>query len=348
MIADSQHSGFEDLPPEALLTRTQSEIEDDEEELEVELPLSYSKNRNFVDLESEATPGKRVRFLDEGARTDVEKLLECASAENFSFAETLEKVSSLNSDTFRSRSDSASNFDLDEFMSEMSSEPPSSRDLDLDPEPEFDITNSDDDTIVELEIIRIPPGSSYGLELPKLLQPFGSGSGNCIDDDNARTQYLQFIKTLVSLGNDTESVDTNLKPFAMNELPSVSLDAFLERIQNKCMFGAVIYAGATYLLQILLLEGEPAHLRAEVTPCHTHRLVISSLRLAAKLTEDFVHSHHYYAKVVGVSGRLVARLERSLLRLLQVRELCITEKRLLASRGFTEAFLRDQACAAST
>ncbi|CAL9728630.1 PHO85 cyclin-8 [Monosporozyma unispora] len=128
--------------------------------------------------------------------------------------------------------------------------------------------------------------------------------------------------------------------FSMKNVPSLSYHDLLQRIQSKCMFGSIIYQTATYLFQILLLSRTNNNERMKCT--HTlhheeiHRIIIATVRIGAKLTEDFVHSHQYFCKVCGISKKLLSRLEASLLICLKQNRLMITCERIAASVAILE------------
>lgn len=63
-----------------------------------------------------------------------------------------------------------------------------------------------------------------------------------------------------------------------------------------------------------------------------HRLIISTVRVSAKLVEDFVHSHEYFSKVCGVSKKLLSKLEVSLIMCIKNERLMITKQKLTASQ----------------
>lgn len=150
------------------------------------------------------------------------------------------------------------------------------------------------------------------------------------------------------------------KPFTMKNMPSITFEELIYRIQNKCMFGSIIYETATYLLQILLLTGSLAKLstdndnnenstengdtnentdkipiafemRHQLPENQIHRIIIATIRISGKLTEDSLHSHNYFCKVVGITKKLLSRLESALLNCLKNDSLIITSEKLSAS-----------------
>ncbi|CAL9734268.1 PHO85 cyclin-8 [Monosporozyma servazzii] len=128
--------------------------------------------------------------------------------------------------------------------------------------------------------------------------------------------------------------------FSMKNVPSISYHDLLQRIQSKCMFGSIIYQTATYLFQLLLLSRTNNNEKMKCTHIlhheEIHRIVIATIRIGAKLTEDFVHSHQYFCKVCGISKKLLSRLEASLLICLKQNKLMITCEKIAASAVILE------------
>lgn len=138
-------------------------------------------------------------------------------------------------------------------------------------------------------------------------------------------------------GLDEDSVDQSLdyNSFVMKSLPTLSYQDLINRIHSKCMFSPVVYLASSFLFQVLCLtrrepKGRPC-LKHRLEECEIHRLVIACVRIATKITEDYVHSHLYFCKVCGISKRLLSRLEMSLLTCLKNDSFMITAEKLAAS-----------------
>ncbi|CCF60373.1 hypothetical protein KAFR_0K00180 [Kazachstania africana CBS 2517] len=129
--------------------------------------------------------------------------------------------------------------------------------------------------------------------------------------------------------------DLTFDTFIMKNTPSLSYFDFIQRIQNKCMFGSVVYQSATWLLQLLFLQresiDEPLKLKHQLQENEIHRIIIATIRIATKLIEDHIHSHQYFCKVCGISKRLLSKLEVTLLLCLKDEALMITSEKLAAS-----------------
>lgn len=132
--------------------------------------------------------------------------------------------------------------------------------------------------------------------------------------------------------------------FFMKSLPSVPYQDFIARIQSKCLFSPAVFLASAFLLQTLCLIRDETngklHLRHKVQNPHVHRLVIACVRISTKIMEDYVHSHHYFCKVCGISKGLLSRLEMSLVACLKDEKFIVTRKRL-ASTSKVRDELRD-------
>lgn len=161
--------------------------------------------------------------------------------------------------------------------------------------------------------------------------------------DEAKGNFERVIDLLIKLSSredigDYEISETNRKHFhnfVMKNMPSLTYQEFVERIQSKCMFGSIVYQSATYLLQVLFLKrdspDEPYKLKHRLYENEIHRIIIASIRIATKLIEDQVHSHQYFCKVCGVTKKLLTKLEVALVMCLKDDDLVISRKMLAKS-----------------
>ncbi|KAH7588114.1 Cyclin [Nakaseomyces glabratus] len=158
--------------------------------------------------------------------------------------------------------------------------------------------------------------------------------------------YTETLDILLRLSENenmiSEKADNNenYHYFSMKSSPSISHHDFIQRIQNKCMFGSIIYLGATYLLQILFLTREyndgPLRLKHKLQQNEVHRVIVGTIRIATKLLEDFVHSHQYICKVCGISKKLMTKLELALIFCLKDNNLLINSEKLSATACILE------------
>lgn len=163
-----------------------------------------------------------------------------------------------------------------------------------------------------------------------------------ISVEEALQNYLDTLKKIMEYSRDDSRYiseldsDPNYQTFAMKSAPSIEYERFVQRIQSKCMFGSIIYLGATYLLQILFLTREnregPVKLKRKLLDNEVHRVVIGTIRISTKLLEDFVHSQEYICKVCGISKRLMTKLELGLIFCLKDDNLLVNSEKLMATK----------------
>ncbi|CCC66656.1 hypothetical protein NCAS_0A00960 [Naumovozyma castellii] len=166
-----------------------------------------------------------------------------------------------------------------------------------------------------------------------------------LSTEDALNNYKETIDLILKFSqreNNDDMMVSKLPPdpdvyknYTMHNVPSLSYTDFINRIQSKCMFGAIVYMSATYLFQILLLDRDerdgPIKLKHKLQENEVHRMIIATIRVGTKLVEDFVHSHQYFCKVCGVSRKLLSKLEVTLLLCLKHDKIIITTEELVAS-----------------
>lgn len=162
------------------------------------------------------------------------------------------------------------------------------------------------------------------------------------------------INSILKVSNSTDAEkphdqgisNNEFATFKMKSAPTVTYEEFISRIQSKCMFGSIVYVAAAFLIQTLFLTrdkpGGSLILRLHLDQVHIHRLIVSTIRVATKLLEDFVHSHQYFCKVCGVSKRLLTKLEVSLIICLKHDGLVITSGKLAATRHIRDELMRNE------
>ncbi|EAQ91667.1 hypothetical protein CHGG_03602 [Chaetomium globosum CBS 148.51] len=89
--------------------------------------------------------------------------------------------------------------------------------------------------------------------------------------------------------------------------PPISVTEYLSRVHNYCPLSAAVYlATSLYIHRLAVLERAIV-----VTKRNAHRLVLAGLRVAMKALEDTYYSHDVIARVGGISGKELGRLEIS-------------------------------------
>ncbi|KAL3228578.1 PHO85 cyclin-10 [Nakaseomyces bracarensis] len=213
--------------------------------------------------------------------------------------------------------------------------------------------NSSNDTINDQE--------EFEIQVPEIFKPKGVKKSDIEDTwsvllskyecsnelfeipvEDALQNYLDTLDKLLEYSKDDSKCinvmedNPNYHTFSMKSAPSIEYQRFVQRIQSKCMFGSIIYLGATYLLQILFLTREehagPLRLKRRLHENEIHRVIIGTIRISTKLLEDFVHSHEYICKVCGISKKLMTKLELALLFCLKDENLLVNSEKLMATK----------------
>lgn len=93
--------------------------------------------------------------------------------------------------------------------------------------------------------------------------------------------------------------------FYSKKPPGIPLEAYLLRLHKYCPMSTAVYlATALYINRLAVIERV-----FPVTPRNVHRLLLAGLRVAMKALEDLCWPHGRFARVGGVSGAELGRLE---------------------------------------
>mmetsp|Transcript_125489 Transcript_125489/g.363074 ORF Transcript_125489/g.363074 Transcript_125489/m.363074 type:complete len:306 (+) Transcript_125489:59-976(+) len=94
--------------------------------------------------------------------------------------------------------------------------------------------------------------------------------------------------------------------------PPIAIAQYIGRLRNMLQCSNECFVLAMVYIDRLIKQ----HSEVSVNPLTCHRLVASSLTVAAKFHDDVFHTNEYYAKVCGISLKEMNSLERGLLELL--------------------------------
>jgi len=128
------------------------------------------------------------------------------------------------------------------------------------------------------------------------------------DDERRRliVPILAKVLTQLCLRNDGWGIDpSRMSKFHALRPPPISIQDYLERIakysccSEECFVLALIYIDR-------LIQCNPEFL---VNSLNVHRIIITSVMLAAKFFDDHYYNNAYYGKVGGVSNSEVNSLE---------------------------------------
>ncbi|KAK9816746.1 hypothetical protein WJX72_004508 [[Myrmecia] bisecta] len=128
--------------------------------------------------------------------------------------------------------------------------------------------------------------------------------------------------------NDQSVSTSGLQPECLTSFhglrpPPISIEAYIQRIGKYAKCSPVCFAMAYTYMERLARTNSAYQLMS----LNVHRMVVTSVLLAAKLTDDNYFNNAYYAKIGGISTAEINKLELELLKLLDYR-LCVSEKQV--------------------
>jgi len=145
--------------------------------------------------------------------------------------------------------------------------------------------------------------------LPEVgLRPSSTNMEMKFDDERRRliVPILAKVLTQLCLRNDGWGIDpSRMSKFHALRPPPISIQDYLDRIakysccSEECFVLALIYIDR-------LIQCNPEFL---VNSLNVHRIIITSVMLAAKFFDDHYYNNAYYGKVGGVSNAEVNSLE---------------------------------------
>ncbi|AEE74220.1 putative cyclin PHO80, Cyclin-like superfamily [Arabidopsis thaliana] len=101
--------------------------------------------------------------------------------------------------------------------------------------------------------------------------------------------------------------------FHGSKAPSLSIYRYTERIHRYAQCSPVCFVAAFAYILRYLQRPEATSTARRLTSLNVHRLLITSLLVAAKFLERQCYNNAYYAKIGGVSTEEMNRLERTFL-----------------------------------
>lgn len=106
--------------------------------------------------------------------------------------------------------------------------------------------------------------------------------------------------------------DAIARKFFSKKTPPISIDDYLLRLHRYCPMSTAVYLAACVYIHKLSVEEKAV----PITNRTVHRLLLAALRCAMKALEDLNYPSKRFAGVGGVSEKELAKLEISLLYLL--------------------------------
>ena len=139
--------------------------------------------------------------------------------------------------------------------------------------------------------------------------------------DNLADILLSLIEENKNLYNYKEEISKQKKSiFFSNEIPSISIKAYLYRIHSytEVEYNTLILA----LIYIDKICEKSANILSEF---NIHQLLFTSIIIAIKYNEDLYYDNKYYAKIAGVTPKELQKMEGEFLKLIKF-ELYINKK----------------------
>ncbi|GLC46058.1 hypothetical protein PLESTM_001820500 [Pleodorina starrii] len=134
-------------------------------------------------------------------------------------------------------------------------------------------------------------------------------------ESNVEKNELQERLTSSTVGSQHMMPTGKLTVFHGLRPPPIGLPAYVERVAKYTKCSPVCFIMSLVYMD-LLGQRDPDMLP---TPLNVHRLLLSGVMLAAKLTDDHYFNNAFYGRVGGVSAQEINRLELEMLRLLDYR-----------------------------
>lgn len=160
----------------------------------------------------------------------------------------------------------------------------------------------------------------------------------CVPLEPASPERMRLVKALArvltqlaSFGKDRPLVATG---FHAVKPPSLDIESYLARINHFfCFSEACLVLGIVYIDRLMKLHPEFV-----VSPLSIHRLVATSMSVAAKFFDDDFFANSYYSRVAGVRVSELNALEAQFLQMLGWR-LHVTPEEYASYRGHFENVL---------
>ena len=129
------------------------------------------------------------------------------------------------------------------------------------------------------------------------------------------TSQLEYIFKIISenLLNITSSnkqikISPNISPIFNINKPLISIYDYLCRINRYSSFEL-----STYIVSLIYLDRICKEAKIFLTPYNIHKLLFTSILIAAKYNEDKLYTNSHYAKIAGVSTKELINMENCFL-----------------------------------
>lgn len=113
---------------------------------------------------------------------------------------------------------------------------------------------------------------------------------------------------LTELCDSNENVNTPISKFHAASKPGITVLDYLQRVATyaEC-------SDPCYIMALIYLDRIQAHPDFRVNHLNIHRLLITSIMIAAKFFDDFYYNNAFYARIGGISVKEINSLEMEFL-----------------------------------
>lgn len=135
--------------------------------------------------------------------------------------------------------------------------------------------------------------------------------GVCFKKRQISSPEIKPTEPHIIIGDNAEPLNMQhsaiTRKFYSKHPPAISLEDYLMRIHQFCPMSTAVYLATSLYIHKLAVDERAI----PVTRRNCHRLLLAGLRVAMKALEDLSYPHSRFAKVGGVNGGELGRLEIS-------------------------------------
>ena len=132
-----------------------------------------------------------------------------------------------------------------------------------------------------------------------------------IINENKELKIISDLLTGICLEKKTTTNNNVMKSFLTKKIPSISIYDFLERIVKYSKIEK-----STLVLILIYIDKLCDMNNVDITFYNIHKLILSSLVIAAKYNEDKYLSNQFFAKIGGITKKEIDILEYQFLTLI--------------------------------
>jgi hypothetical protein len=141
----------------------------------------------------------------------------------------------------------------------------------------------------------------------------------CNSESSESELFAPFIPVVshvlnsIALKNKQATGPEEMRLFSRSRLPPISIEDYIKRIVQYAYCSPECFVIALIYVDRIMTKNTDC----KITPFNIHRLIITSVLLAAKSRDDTYYSNSYYAAVGGITTEELNQLERAFLTLIE-------------------------------